>query len=515
VKRRLAAALVALVVAGACGSTVPASRRAAQARATGGDGVELFDTAGGSTGSTDATGNDLAAAGSASGSRRSTLGAGTSGNSTTGRLSGTTTPGVTPDKIYVGLSYAVNGSAANNAIGAAGISQGDPKAEDEAVIEDINARGGIAGHKVEGVWHEVDSASNAPWDVMDQQTCDDWTQDHKIFVALAEPLADSDTLVGCLQSRGVGLVTTGFSISDAQRFAQFPYYVELGMMSVDRAATAEVQALKAQGWFGGWDMATGAPSPATKPKVGIVTYDGAAWSRAVDRTLVPALRAAGYAPSSSDIIRVSPEHATADAGATGAAMSGAALKLRGDGVTHVIILDRKGLLTLFFARVAESQHYRPRYGWNTQNATQALKDGATLPAEQLVGSKGIGWFPGIDLSASDAASPAYINDTKRRCLALMKSKNIALADANAEAIAMNSCSSFWFLRDAINAAGGVLTRAGLMDGVARLGTSFLAAGNLANRYSATQHDGVGAYRYYAFDSGCSCMRYSGGNVAAP
>jgi hypothetical protein len=422
-------------------------------------------------------------------------------------------PGVTADTIFIGLSYATN-NAANGAIGAPGLSQGDPQAQDQAMMDDINAHGGIAGRKVKGVFHPVDPNSSSPWDVIDQQSCDDWTQDHKVFAVLAEPVADSDTMASCLDKRGVALITTALSTSDAARFRRLPTYVELTSMGLDRIATAEVQALKAQGWFGGWDATAGAASP-TKAKVGIVTFDGAAWSHAVDQVMVPALRAAGYAPSPDDIIRVAPEQATTDVSGTGAATSSAVLKLRRDGVSHVIVFDRKGTITLFFTRAANSQHYRPRYGFNTQNGMQALMDGAALPAEQLIGSRGLGWLPSLDLPSAVSSSSAYTNDTKKKCLAVYKAKNITFSDANAESIGMNGCSSWFFLRDAINASGGTLTRAGLLDGIARLGGSFLAASNFANRFSTTQHDGVGAYRYLGFNEQCGCMNYTSGNIVAP
>lgn len=509
--RRVAAVLLSLALLSACGSTASrAQRNAAQARS--GAGLGGVESGGASTAANGAGAATAAGGGAVTGGASSSAAStGVSGGAGARAATAAVGPGVTADKIYVGLSY-TSSNAANTAIGAAGISQGDPKAETQAIVDDINAHGGVAGRKFEAVWHEIDGNSNAPWDVTDQQTCDDWTQDHKIFVALAESLADSDTMVGCLNSRGVGMVTDNFSGSDSARFQRFPAYVELVMMGLDRAAAAEVAALKAQNWFTGWDTLGGAPSP-TKSKIGIVTYDGAAWSHAVDQVMVPALRAIGYAPASGDIVRVPPEKATSDTGTTGAATSSAVLKLRGDGVTHVIVFDRKGLLTLFFTRAADSQGYRPRYGFDTQNGVQALVDGAALPKEQLVGSKGIGWYPDIDLPFAD--SPQYGNDRTRACLALMKSKNIALTDANAQALALNNCSSWWLLRDALNASGGVLTRAGFIDGLARLGSSFLAAGNFANRFSATQRDGVGAYRFFGYDAGCSCMRYSGGNVAAP
>src|SRR5207248_1276062 len=82
----------------------------------------------------------------------------------------------------------------------------------------------------------------------------------KIFAALSAPVGDSDNLLQCLQNRGVSLISTELTTSDAARFRRFPYYVELTMMNLDRIATAEIAALKAQGWFSGWNSVTGAPA---------------------------------------------------------------------------------------------------------------------------------------------------------------------------------------------------------------------------------------------------------------
>src|SRR5262249_36011947 len=157
--------------------------------------------------------------GTAGGSRSTGGGAGTGGVSSTGAA-----PGVTADKIYVGLSYTVNASAANNAIGAAGISQGDPHANDEAIISDINAHGRIAGRNVVAVDPNGAGTSNARCGVLDQQPGDDWPRAHNIFAPLAEAQADSDTPVGCLNSRGVSFVTPGFSTPAAARFRRSPAY---------------------------------------------------------------------------------------------------------------------------------------------------------------------------------------------------------------------------------------------------------------------------------------------------
>src|SRR5437763_937118 len=80
---------------------------------------------------------------------------------------------------------APGGGAANAAIGAAGITQGDEKANDQIVIDDINAHGGVAGRKIVPIFHGLDATSTNTLDSQYQAACDDLTQYHKVFAAFA------------------------------------------------------------------------------------------------------------------------------------------------------------------------------------------------------------------------------------------------------------------------------------------------------------------------------------------
>src|SRR5205085_4856986 len=124
-----------------------------------------------------------------------------------------------------------NCAAADAAFRAAGLSTGDTKRENKIVIDDINAHGGVAGRKLEPVWHELDGASTATYDTLAQQTCDDWTQDHKVFVAFA---GGTESLLQCLHNRGVVAVQDDLSSADAATFRRYPYYVEVGTLNLDR-----------------------------------------------------------------------------------------------------------------------------------------------------------------------------------------------------------------------------------------------------------------------------------------
>jgi hypothetical protein len=519
-RTRWGAVLVVLsLAAAACGSTVPQSERrtAAGAASTNESGLGGANAATGTSGSGDqAAAGGANATGSASGATgsRSNGGSASAARSAPGVPSAATPgngPGVDDKTITLGASYAVNSSAANAALGANGISQGDTKAQTQVVLDDINAHGGVGGRKLAVVWHEYDNTSNASADATEQAACDDFTQDHKVFAIFDN---GRDTFLSCVEKRGGLVVTSPLTIADTSTYVRFPHYVEVGSMNQDRSATAEVPALLAQGYGSGWNTAAGAPAPG-KAKIGILTYDYPTFAHPVESIMVPALAKAGYPVDPADIHKVTWLQSNSDAGALAAAVSSAVLKFRQDGVTHVILRDERGLLTILFLNNAQSQHYFPRYGFTTQNGPQTLVDPGDVPKQQLIGSMGIGWLPQLDITPSQNTDDGpFSNAARRKCVALYKAHGITFSDANAEAGAFDDCAHLWFFRDVVNSLhGGALNRDRFMAAVNNMGSVFEAPGVFGTHFSSTQHDGVGLYRYYAYQDACGCMQYKSGNIA--
>jgi hypothetical protein len=197
-----------------------------------------------------------------------------------------------------------------------------------------------------------------------------------------------------------------------------------------------------------------------------------------------------------------------------AAVSGAVLKFRGDGVSHVIILEASGVLSLLFGNNADSQRYYPRYGANSQTGQQALVDSGAYPKSQLTGTLGIGWEPSIDITPSEnpPGSGPYSNDAQRRCIALYKSRGVTFSDTNAAAIGYLNCNDFWFFRDVMNRTKS-LTRDGYIAVVNSVG-SFKSLTVIGTKLDAAHHDAIAAVRYWAYKPECGCMRYTSGDIPA-
>jgi hypothetical protein len=417
-------------------------------------------------------------------------------------------PGVTPDAIYVGITYTVNGDEANAALGATGISQGDTRADAKAVIAEINAHGGVAGRKLVPVWHAYDATSNDTYSDEDQQACADFTQDNHVFAATSTGL--TDTFMQCIANSGAVMTNSGTLVNyDEAVHQKYPYYFEAGTATQDRLFGAEVPALVRQKYFTGWNTTLGTPAASTKPKVGVITFSDPNWADPLHSVFLPGLARAGYPVDSQDVVLVSTPSKTSDASALVQQVDAAELKFAQDGVTHVIALDGAGLIQLFFAEAARSQHYYPRYGINSADGAQAFTDGKEIDPQQWNGAVGLGWFPSIDLPAADGNK--YATDATKHCLAVMKKRTgQTYSSTNGASIALSYCDSLFMLVDAINKAGPIINRDTVRAAFERMNTSEPSALLPQVQFTPSRHDGADTAFDMYWDPSCGsngCARY--------
>jgi hypothetical protein len=497
--RRIAFGFLAAVVLAGCGSTVPAARRGTAAGSTsrsdtGLNGASPVD------GGTPAAGGTTPSAPSAAANATKRTGSDTRIGGRQAGSSTTNGPGVTDSTITIGVTYYQSARAANAALGASNIDTGDPIAATRILVRDINSRGGIAGRKVELLLFSVDPQSSTPYATTAQVECTYFTQDHKVFALIdGTPAADPRA---CLEKSGV----TYLGGSLLKNFL-YPHEFDVYSAGTARVFAALVPALAEQGWFSPWDRLAGGPGTA-RAKVGIVTVDDPRESAIVDGVLLKGLRAAGYAPSPDDVIRVTPPGGFSDDGAVVAQIDNAVLKLNADGVDHVILDDNNGSLALLFNNYAYSQHYLPRYGGTSGNAWQLMLSAHNIQAATLAGAIGIGWQPIFDLPFEGGDGPAS-NPARHRCLALFSSNGMPAGDAGTAGGLAEGCDVAFFLPAAFQGYRGPVNANVTLQRVNALGASYQLASGLASRFAPDQHDGTGGFSAMRFDTGCSCMKYIG------
>jgi hypothetical protein len=516
-RRRLGLVAAGALLTAGCGSTVANQGALGAAQSTGGQGL-------GATSPTGITGVGGAGVGATNnGVTPGTAGVGTSSNLSnapgssgiggpsntaaggsapgTGSAAVANGPGVTAKTISIGITYYQSAKQANEAFGAKGVDFGDPVAQSRVLIDDINAHGGIAGRKLVPLFYAVDPQSSEPYAALGQEVCTYYTEDHKVFAVIdGTPAADARA---CLQKHGVAVLAGSLIASQLTGNEIDAYTARL-----DRAFSALVPSLVAQGWFTPWDRTMAKPG-VTKAKTGIVTVDDPPVTRAVNGVLIPGLRRAGYAPDPSDVIRIAPPGGFSDDGAVVAAIDGAVLKLSAHGVDHVILTDSNGSLSLLFNTYAYSQNYFPRYGGTSGNGWQVLLDAGDLQPKTLNGAMGISWQPLFDVPYTSGGHTLGDNATRQHCLAVFKKAGMPASSGATAGAQAEGCDVMYLLPAVFRGYTGPVNLSALMQLLNGTGTGYPQSSGLGSRFAPDQHDGAGAVAPMQFKNDCSCFAYVG------
>ena len=478
----------------ACGTTVPAG--SGQATLSQGDGLTA------PTGAVAADGTPLAPGDVAPGNASAGGGAATGSGTASGpggpaavaapQAGGASAPaavvkgaktgrGFTETTIRLGVATANDANAFAGSFGLSGYS-GDPNRWFDAVVDDINAKGGLLGRKIELVKHDystaelLNDAARA-----NQRACTTWTQDKPVFAVLLAAFIVEDTLLGCLAKAQTPLVYPGagldYPLHYAQTYAKNPLFFNLAQMVGERFDRLSIGRLAARGFFTPWDTRAGRPgtAAANPVKVGILGFDdpdGVVQEASRKREL--AKHGHGVGPQQS--IRC-PRALTAKI----QCMQAAVLRMASSGVTHIIGTD------LIFMQNAQSQGYRPRYFIAVQASLYASQNGA----DQLNGAMGQGYVPIYDVAVQD--SPGDPSPAAAACRALMKSAGQAASDGNTLALQYSVCEEFTFTKAALEKAGALSAEA-LRVGMEGLGSSVPSALTFKTFLSPQEHTSAAVLR---------------------
>ena len=516
------ALVAAALVAAGCGTTVSPSAVGTSEVGVAGTTATPGATSGDSSLSVP---GQLAAGG---GSTPNGVGGGTAGPggapSTSSTIGGTTAStndqaaasqqgvGVTATAVYLGVPYTDNSDEANAALGAGGLNSGDSRADYKAVVDDINAHGGVAGRKLVPIFHRYDATSQEPSADQDQAACSDFTEDH--HVAGVVSVGVSDNFTPCVTRAGAIEVDASVLVGpDKAEFSKYPYYFDAGLLSQDRLMAAYVPSLVRQHYFTGWNADAGRPGPG-KAKIGVLGVDVPEWNRPTDHVFLPALRDAGYNVAAKDVIRIHNPNSAAEDSQTLAQIQNSVLRFRSDGVTHVIFLDTRGSFLTFFGKDAKAQRYFPRFGIDSGSAVQTIYDAGLADADQLNGAVGLGWNPATDLSPKAAAQ--YNTPAHTECLRVVRKRSgQALSGADEQAVAISACDEVRLFARAVELAGPVINHDTLRGAIESLHGGFVPAGLPAAYFGPGRHDAAELGFDLAWNASCTCAKYTNGPFRIP
>lgn len=496
--RRVPAAIAMFAVLSACGSTVQWSDTIAEAGPDGSitqDGLSLDDP---SARPRDALADkaDGASGTRTEGTPSTTLGgvATRSGLPDAGRPSsprgGGSGRGFTDKEIFIGYTTFKAAEEFGSQAGFTGVEFGDQEAQARAVIDEINAAGGIAGRKIVPVFYDVktEQALQSPSGVA-QAACARWTEDRPVFAAInsAGGITETEQLAACLAKRQTPLVETKGLFPHSILLRHAPHLYTPTRASIERLVPTWVQRIGANGYFaGGWDADRSRPG-VEPTKVGILVPR---WEFGAHQIWVlrKELERRGHEV-------VDTYEAQDPNGAD--PYTQVVVSFRRAGVTHVVGGINPGF---YFSAAAASQEYWPRYSF-----ADPLELGQRLfPKGQLRGTLGVGIEP--LLNVDNARDPGPTSAAQTRCRKIMQEAGQNTSSRTTFAVMARACDAFNFIATTVHK--GDLSAAGMQRGAQVIG-SMKSASTFRVSFPGGRLDGAAAVRDVGFreecpgaDSGC-------------
>lgn len=499
------AAVVAVALLSACGTTVPTTASTSSAYDALGSGLgpspaggtEAATTGAGSS----ATGSSPVGPSEALGSTGMSPGTGASpaapagGGSQSPVRSAGNVPGMTSTDVKIGVER-VDTAALGAFASAAGTDAaiGDLNGFQDALIAWVNRTGGLASRKLTPVFFQADvSASNQQ---NNSARCATWAEDNRVFAAQAAYYQGGGA-VPCLAKRGVvSIATLETAPGSADDFTRYsPYYYAPSAMETVSLARSYVTGLHQAGFF----------TPADS--IGLLYFDFPEFEVAKERGLEPALARHGLEVSSEYAIAYNGN--PSELGSITAAVANAQLKFASEGITNVLFLDAGGTLALFFMQQAQNQGASFRYGLNS-TTYPAFLEGQGV-SSQLARATVAGVQPARDTNDVASAPP---NADRDRCFAILKAAGHSPRSSVDRQAMTGYCSFYFFLKASFDRARSYDPR-GFAAAVAGLGTSpGTAAGSIGDDFSAGMPWGSARYAIARWRTGCSCFTYERGSFPA-
>jgi hypothetical protein len=402
--------------------------------------------------------------------------------STQGSSARPTTP------IQIGVMATKVGNAGQLALNV-GQTYSDKDAYD-ALVQEYNAHGGLAGRKIVPVYGETDTASN-DWNTQFQAACQNLTRDHHVQAVLGYVFAFLDSFEQCLASRHVPHLYGGYQPGDVQAQKDFPSIVSVAHPTVDGVNETVLTGAVASGVL------------STKTRLGVL-YDGCAHGdRAFARSTEPWLKRHGITYES---FHLDCAGGAGDAGSAAASVKSAQLQFAAHGVKVVFIPNTIEMLV--FMNDAESQAYRPTY-INQGFGAGIEANASIIPRAQMRNVHGFGWMPGIDVAQSH--QPYARTPQQKACLAKLARHGLVPRAYNDFMFAFVTCDSLDLYARALAVTGGLSDSAAVQQALLRVMPHYRGSATYEGAYgvSSVQRGGPARYRETGWVDSCACFLYRG------
>jgi ABC-type branched-subunit amino acid transport system substrate-binding protein len=444
------------------------------------DSVEGRGAAEGPGLSKSAGGRTASAAGSAGSATDRASGGGDASSGGGSNASGIGSTDKTPLKL--GFIVIKGGDAlVLNALGTP-VSFGDGRKQVNALVKDLNARGGINGRPVEPIFYEwnVADANDSP-----ARGCVALAEDHHVFAILTVVNVNQE-MAACAAKHKTILINASFGAGDAYMYQQFgDWFFSPSLLLQNQQKRVLLQSMRSSGRLG------------RGVKVGIaILGDDQQFQRVADTTIIPMLKA----------YKVPYVAATME---NDADVSGAVLRFRSEGVNLVVFSSASAIPPLLFMRQADSQGWSPNYAMTDSDDTNTL--GQYAPRSQTSKIRGVGTQPISNVDVNQHPHSAQ----EKRCLAIMRKGGENDTHRRSSLTAEPYCEALWDFEAVARRVTGTLTSQAFRTAFSSVGRTYKPVMTFTTDFANGRHDNASSYRTLAWKTSCSCVGYTGPLQAIP
>ena len=396
---------------------------------------------------------------------------------------GADTPGVTDDTITVSFII-TDTTAVAAAFGWEVPTEGNREAQVAALVEDINARGGVAGRTIDAKVHVFNAITDGP--VAEEALCNAITQDDQAFAVVMTGQFQENARPCYANAKTLMFDATLYPVDDAGFDELAPYLWSPFLPSYDNLTAGMASSLTDSGWFG-------------SGTVGVISIDSDLSRRAYEQEFVPVLDAAGVEVASFNTIDPT------DGRAFETGLLQAIVNFKEANVDRVVAIGGSRLIS-WFMNTAITQNFEPQYAVSSYDSPDF---NIFNYGPQMVGATGISILPGTDVADDQWPFPA--NDAEAACVDVFSAAGLAIDDRATVRTGLMFCDALQLLAAAGDGATEI-SAAGFGESMWALDTSFEAASVYSVQFERGQYAGGGAFMPFAFDPGCECMVVSGSPI---
>ena len=408
--------------------------------------------------------------------------------------------GVTESTVKIGFIDA----AFKTAAGFLPSSTGNTSAQVTAMVDAINAAGGIGGRKVVPVIRQFDLAGSNRDQA--EAICAAFADDDKVFAVSSQSVIVASASKECFARKKTlyieGAGSFPFDTETLKRMAPYGYVSNLP--AIDRVVPSYVKMLVDEKYFG---------ADPKVAKVGVVSMDDPVYKTAGAK-LITELDKIGVKPIETTYFDTTSQ-ATVSRDSTAASTRFAA-----KGVTHVISLASAGN-TMQFMWTGEDNSYYPRMAFTSFDALRIVADGPTfrlrrVSKRSLEGSLAIGVNTVVDTDDTQNVFPSA--GPEKRCIDIYTNSKLITGFENRylSRYAQSYCDNLFFMKTVADKIKGPLTVESFSSEASKLGSKGYDAGvGWLTTFGAGRFDGGDGFRVLRFDSTCSrptdgCFVYGSG-----